>query len=179
MRDFTTGVNPFGALTIIFQRIKQPVVLGYLLAGMIVGSHLPVPLFANEKVAHTLSELGVILLMFSLGLEFSLRKLVRVGATAGFISVIQCSLMLLLGYLTGLAFGWTPMESLFTGAVVVVSSTTIIMKAFSEEGVTGKLAELVFGILIFEDLGPTVWTRAQRDEQLRAGFPTIESYRGG
>ena len=138
--------------TVIFQRIKQPVVLGYLMAGMIVGPHLPIPLFANEKVAHTLSELGVILLMFSLGLEFSLRKLVRVGATAGFISVIQCSLMLLLGYLTGLAFGWTPMESLFTGAVIVVSSTTIIMKAFAEEGVTGKLAELVFGILIFEDL---------------------------
>jgi monovalent cation:H+ antiporter-2, CPA2 family len=138
--------------TVIFQRVRQPVVLGYLLAGMIVGPHLPIPLFANEKVAHTLSELGVILLMFSLGLEFSLGKLVRVGATAGFISVIQCSLMLLLGYLTGLAFGWTPLECLFTGAVIVVSSTTIIMKAFSEEGVTGKLAELVFGILIFEDL---------------------------
>lgn len=67
--------------TVLFQRIKQPVILGYLLAGMIVGPHLPIPLFADEKVAHTLSELGVILLMFALGLDFSLRRLIQIAPT--------------------------------------------------------------------------------------------------
>jgi monovalent cation:H+ antiporter-2, CPA2 family len=138
--------------TVVFQRLRQPVVLGYLLAGLIVGPHLPIPLFADEQVAHTLSELGVILLMFSLGLEFSLRKLVSVGPTAGLVAVIQCSLMIWLGYVVGRAFGWTVYESLFCGALIAISSTTIIVKAFAEQGITGKLTEIVFGILIVEDL---------------------------
>jgi CPA2 family monovalent cation:H+ antiporter-2 len=138
--------------TVVFQRIRQPVVLGYLLAGLIVGPHVSVPLFADEGLAHTLSELGVILLMFSLGLEFSLRKLIKVGPTAGIVAVIQCSLMIWLGYLTGNLFGWTRYESLFAGSLIAISSTTIIVKAFAERGVKGPLAELVFGILIVEDL---------------------------
>lgn len=138
--------------TVVFQRLRQPVVLGYLLAGLIVGPHLPIPLFANERVAHHLSELGVILLMFSLGLEFSLRQLIQVGPTAGIVALIQCSLMMLLGYLTGAAFNLSPLESLFTGAILAISSTTIIVKAFNEQGVKGSMAELVFGILIVEDL---------------------------
>jgi monovalent cation:H+ antiporter-2, CPA2 family len=140
------------ATTVIFQRIKQPVVLGYLLAGMVVGPHLPIPIFANEEVAHTLSELGVILLMFSLGLEFNLRRLGRIAGTAGVIAIIQCSLMLLLGHLAGNLLGWTDRECWFAAAIVTISSTTIIVKAFEERGITGELAELVFGILIFEDL---------------------------
>jgi CPA2 family monovalent cation:H+ antiporter-2 len=90
--------------------------------------------------------------MFSLGLEFSLRKLVRVGPTAGLVAVIQCSLMIWLGYLTGQAFGWTRLESLYTGALIAISSTTIIVKAFEEAKVRGKLTEIVFGVLIVEDL---------------------------
>jgi CPA2 family monovalent cation:H+ antiporter-2 len=138
--------------TVTFQRLKQPVILGYLLAGLIIGPHTPVPLVADSKLAHTLSELGVILLMFSLGLEFSLRKLLRVGPVAGVVAVIQCSLMIWLGYVAGRALGWTSYESVFTGALIAISSTTIIVKAFAEQGVKGKLAELVFGILIAEDL---------------------------
>ena len=83
--------------TALFQRLRQPVVLGYLLAGMLVGPHLPVPLFADEHVARDLSELGVVLLMFSLGLDFSLRKLIRVAPTAGLVAVIEYSLMVSLG----------------------------------------------------------------------------------
>jgi CPA2 family monovalent cation:H+ antiporter-2 len=138
--------------TVVFQRIRQPVILGYLLAGMIVGPHLPIPLFADEKVAHTLSELGVVLLMFWLGLEFHLRRLLKVAPTAGVAAVIQCSLLLLLGYLTGKMLGWTSLESLFAGAMIVSSSTTIIIKAFGEQKISRDVSELVFGILIFEDL---------------------------
>ncbi len=138
--------------TVIFQRLRQPVVLGYVLAGLIVGPHVPLPLVANHAIVHTLSELGVILLMFSIGLEFSLRKLLRVGPVAGLTALVQCSIMLWLGYLTGTAFGWTAREALFTGAIVSISSTTIIAKAFEERGVTGRLRELVVGVLVVEDL---------------------------
>src|SRR5262245_37170023 len=75
--------------TVLFRQIRQPVVLGYLLAGLIVGPHVPVPLFADETIAHEFSEIGVILLMFTLGLEFSLRKLLQLGPTAGIVAVIQ------------------------------------------------------------------------------------------
>ncbi len=141
-----------GLATALFQRLRQPAVLGYLLAGLIVGPHLPIPLFADETVAHTLSELGVVLLMFSLGLEFNLRKLVQVAPTAGVIALIECSLALWAGYGVGRAFGWSGRESLFLGAMIAISSTTIIVKAYAEQGISGRLAELVFGELIVEDL---------------------------
>ena len=80
--------------TVVFQRLRQPVVLGYLLAGMIIGPHIPIPLVADEAMVHTLSELGVILLMFSLGLEFSLRKLVQVGQPRGLVAVLEISVMM-------------------------------------------------------------------------------------
>jgi CPA2 family monovalent cation:H+ antiporter-2 len=138
--------------TVVFQRLHQPVVLGYLLAGLVVGPHVPIPLVADRGVVQTLSELGVIFLMFSLGLEFSLRQLVRVGPTAGLTAVLQCSVMLWLGYAVAQAFGWTAREGLFTGALIAISSTTIIAKAFDEQRVGGALRGLVVGILIVEDL---------------------------
>ncbi len=138
--------------TVIFQRLRQPVVLGYIIAGLIIGPHVPIPLVADSGVVQTLSEVGVILLMFSLGLEFSLRKLIQVGPTAGVTAVIQCGLMLWLGFLVGRAFGWTALESIFAGALIAISSTTIIAKAFDEQNIRGKLREVVVGILIVEDL---------------------------
>lgn len=138
--------------TALFQRLRQPVVLGYLLAGMLVGPHLAVPLFADEATARELSELGVVLLMFSLGLDFSLRKLIRVAPTAGVVAVIECSLMVSVGYLVGRALGWSGYESLFGGAALAISSTTIIVKAFAEQKVSRARSEIVFGILVVEDL---------------------------
>ncbi|NOK33200.1 potassium transporter [Corallococcus exercitus] len=138
--------------TVLFQRLRQPVVLGYILAGFIIGPHVPVPLVADPGIVQTLSELGVILLMFSLGLEFSLRKLFQVGPTAGLTAVIQCSVMVWLGFITGRAFGWTMLESLFTGCCIAISSTTIIAKAFDEQNIRGALRGIVVGILIVEDL---------------------------
>ena len=138
--------------TVLFQRLRQPVVLGYILAGLVVGPYVPIPLVANPEVVTTLSELGVILLMFSLGLEFSLRKLFSVGFTAGLTAVIQCTIMVWLGFVVGRAFGWTSLESIFTGALIAISSTTIIAKAFDEQGIRGRLRELVVGVLIVEDL---------------------------
>jgi CPA2 family monovalent cation:H+ antiporter-2 len=138
--------------TYLFQRIRQPVVFGYLVAGMIVGPHVGVPLFADLSMVTTLSELGVIMLMFGLGLEFSLRKLVQVGPTAGVVALVDTSVMLVFGYGAGQLLGWSTLESVFCGAIVAISSTTIIVKAFAEQGVKGRFTELVFGILISEDL---------------------------
>jgi CPA2 family monovalent cation:H+ antiporter-2 len=142
--------------TIIFQKIRQPVVVGYLIAGMIVGPNVPIPLFADPDRIHTLSELGVILLMFALGLEFSVRKLIRLGPTSGFITALQVGFMIWLGYLCACALGWTPLESIFTGALLSISSTTIVAKAYEETPVSERLRELVFGILLAEDLTAVV-----------------------
>jgi CPA2 family monovalent cation:H+ antiporter-2 len=138
--------------TVVFQKLKQPVVLGYLLAGVLVGPKLPIPLFADQEMIKTLSELGVILLMFSLGLEFSLAKLARVAKSGGMIALIEVSLMMSIGYAIGQALGFSPKESVFTGAIIAISSTTIIAKAFNEQRVEPRLGELVFGILVAEDL---------------------------
>ncbi|MHB8381696.1 MAG: cation:proton antiporter domain-containing protein [Candidatus Binataceae bacterium] len=137
--------------TVIFQKIRQPVVVGYLIAGVIVGPYTPI-LFASADRIHTLSELGVILLMFALGLEFRIRKLVELGPTSGFVTALQVGLMLWLGYMVGELMGWTRLESIFTGAFLSISSTTIVAKAFGEEKVAGSVRELVFGVLLAEDL---------------------------
>jgi CPA2 family monovalent cation:H+ antiporter-2 len=138
--------------TVLFQRLHQPVVLGYVLAGFIIGPNCPFPLVADRQVIQTLSELGVILLMFSLGLEFSLGKLLKLGPGASLTALLETSLMVWLGFLVGRAFGWTTIESLFTGAIIAISSTTIIAKAFDEHGIRAPLRERVVGILIVEDL---------------------------
>jgi K+:H+ antiporter len=142
--------------TVIFQKIRQPVVVGYLIAGLIVGPNVPIPVFADPERIHTLSELGVILLMFALGLEFSVRKLIRLGPTSGFITALQVGFMIWLGYVCGRALGWTPLESIFTGAILSISSTTIVAKAYQETPVSDGLRELVFGVLLAEDLTAVV-----------------------
>ena len=136
----------------LFQRLRQPVVFGYLVAGMIVGPYLPIPIQADEKVLEALSELGVILLMFSLGLEFRLNKVAQIAATSGLAALLETSTMMGLGYIAGYFLGFSTLQSVFTGAIVAISSTTIIARAFDEQNVQGKLREVVFGILIVEDL---------------------------
>lgn len=152
LRSLTAVLGVAAITTVVFQRLRQPVVLGYIIAGLIVGPHVPIPIVADQAIVQTLSELGVILLMFSLGLEFSLRKLMRVGPSASVTALIQCGLMMWLGFMTGRLLGWTALESVFGGAVIAVSSTTIIAKVFEEQAIGGRLRELVVGILLIEDL---------------------------
>jgi len=147
-----TVLGVAAAMTILFQRLGQPVVLGYLIAGLIIGPHVPIPLVADPEIVETLSELGVILLMFSVGLELRIRTLLRMAPTAGVTAVVQCSLMVWLGFLTGRLFGWTSIESLFAGGAIAISSTTIIAKVFDDQKVRGQLRETVVGILVVEDL---------------------------
>src|SRR3954451_1786759 len=161
-----------GLVTVVFHRLKQPVVLGYILAGVIIGPHTPpFPLIENEETIHTLSQLGVIFLMFSLGLEFSLRKLKDVGATAFIAATLAILVMALLGYSVGQAFAWSSMDSVFLGAILSISSTTIIIKALDELGLKKEsFAELIFGILIIEDILAIIMIA------LLSGFATSGSF---
>lgn len=141
------------ATTLVSKRLRLPLVFGYIMAGMIVGPYIPVPLMASQNVVQTLAELGLILIMFSLGLEFSIAKLVRLAGSAGIIALLQCSVMFLLGMAAARAFGWSTTESIFTGALIAISSTAIIVKAFEDQRLSGtRLADLVVGILIYEDV---------------------------
>ena len=160
LRSLTVVLSVAAVTTIVFQRLRQPVVLGYLVAGLIIGPHVPVPLIADPATVEGLSELGVILLMFSLGLEFSLAKMGRVGPSAGVTAVIQSGFVAWLGFLVGRAFGWTALESVFAGAAIAVSSTTIIAKVFDEQNVGGAQRELVVGVLLIEDLIAIVFMAA-------------------
>ncbi|ODP31002.1 cation:proton antiporter [Pandoraea sp. ISTKB] len=143
-----------GIVTVIFNRFRQPVVLGYIVAGVIIGPYTPpFALIHDEKTIGILAELGVVFLMFSLGLEFSLRKLARVGVTAFVAALTEIVLMLWLGYEIGRFFGWKAMDSIFLGAMLAVSSTTIIVKALDELGMKReRFAQLIFGVLIVEDV---------------------------
>jgi CPA2 family monovalent cation:H+ antiporter-2 len=154
IQDLAVIMAIAGAITLLFHRIRQPVVLGYILAGVIIGPHTPpFNLISNEQTISTLAELGVVFLLFSLGLEFSLKKLFRVGMTAVVAAVVEIALMLWLGFGIGRYFGWSAMDSLFLGAMLAISSTTIIVKALDELKLKReRFAQLVFGILIVEDI---------------------------
>lgn len=143
-----------GITTLIFRKINQPVVLGYIIAGFLVGPHVSlVPTVADSEGVKVWSEIGVIFLLFTLGLEFSFKKLVKVGGAASISAIVEIVLMICIGFLAGQLLGWSMMDSIFLGAILSISSTTIIIRAFDEVGVrTKKFAILVFGILIVEDL---------------------------
>ncbi|MEJ5994548.1 cation:proton antiporter [Pedobacter sp. Du54] len=143
-----------GVITLLFKKIKQPLVLGYILAGLLVGPHLDFfPTITDYKSINIWGEIGVIFLLFSLGLEFSFKKLVKVGGSASITASVKVVFLILAGYLVGLAMGWGNMDSLFLGGILSISSTMITIKAFEELGIKHKkFAGLVFGVLIVEDL---------------------------
>ena len=154
IQDLAVIMLVAGVVTILFHRLKQPVVLGYIVAGFIIGPHTPpFGLIHDEDTIKTLAELGVIFLMFCLGLEFSLRKLFKVGATAFIAAFMEIILMIWIGYEIGQWFDWNTMDSLFLGAILAISSTTIIVKALNDLKMKNqRCAQLIFGVLIVEDI---------------------------
>ncbi len=143
-----------GLVTLLFKWLKQPVVLGYIVAGILSG---PVckytPTVMDSGSIETWSEIGVIFLLFTLGLDFSFKKLVKVGGTAVIAAITVVLGMMFVGYATGLALGWGSMNSLFLGGMLSMSSTTIIYKAFDDMGLRNQqFSGVVLGILVVEDL---------------------------
>jgi len=141
-------------ITILFKKLKQPVVLGYLIAGFLVGPHFTfLPTVKDQASISIWAEIGVIFMLFGLGLEFSFKKLKKVGKSASITASFEIWFMLAAGYFVGQLLGWSKMDSLFLGGILSISSTTIIVRAFEELKMKGlSFVSLVFGVLIVEDL---------------------------
>ncbi|RYE22759.1 MAG: sodium:proton antiporter [Sphingobacteriales bacterium] len=143
-----------GITTLIFKKLKQPLVLGYLLAGLLVGPNFHLfPTVTDAENIRIWADIGVIFLLFTLGLEFSFKKLMHIGGTSSITAIIEVAIMLGVGFSLGRIMGWATMDSMFLGGILSVASTTIIIRSFDELNVKSKrFANLVFGVLIIEDL---------------------------
>lgn len=152
--DLAVMLLTAGVITIIFKKIKQPLIIGYILAGFLISPYFPLFFNAKDVAAIDLwSEIGVIILMFHIGLEFNLHKLAKLGGTAIISALIKMSGVLLVGFTLGTILGLSPMNSLFLGVMLSISSTAIIQKSFEELHVSKKnYAQLVMGTLIIEDI---------------------------
>ncbi|WP_426689097.1 cation:proton antiporter [Rhodanobacter ginsengiterrae] len=153
IRDLAIVMIVAGATTVVFQRMRQPVLLGYILAGVLIGPHTPGVLVGDARAIDDISNLGVVLLMFTLGLEFSVRKLREVGIGVLAVAVAEVALMLWIGYGIGGLFGWSGTDALFLGAIISLSSTMVATRTLSESGQREqKFAQLVTGLLVAEDM---------------------------
>jgi CPA2 family monovalent cation:H+ antiporter-2 len=178
--DLSLILTIAGVITLIFKKLKQPIVLGYILAGLLVGPNFKLfPTITDIKTIEIWAEIGVIFLLFNLGLEFSFKKLVKVGNTAAITGLFEVSLMLVAGFTTGQLLGWSKIDSLFLGGIIAISSTTIIFRAFDELGLkTQQFTKIVLGILVIEDLTAVllmVLLSTLSISQQFAGFELLQS----
>ena len=152
--DLTLITIYAGITTLIFKKLKQPTVLGYILAGIFAGPFFNfVPTVSDKENLTLWADIGVIFLLFGLGLEFSFNKMINVGKSAMITATANIFFMLFLGYYTGLLLGWPVIDSFFLGSMISMSSTTIIIKAFDDLNVKKqRFTDLVFGVLIVEDI---------------------------
>ena len=143
-----------GIVTLVFKRLKQPLVLGYIVAGFIVSPNMPLTMSVVDKAdIHTWADIGVMFLLFSLGLDFSIKKILKMGMAPAVAAVTIIFSMVALGGGVGHAFGWTRMDCIFLGGMLAMSSTTIIYKAFNDMGLSQqKFASSVMSVLILEDI---------------------------
>lgn len=143
-----------GVVTVIFKLLRQPLVLGYIVAGLLVGPHLHIfPTVTDIKEVEVWSEIGIIFMMFGLGLEFSFKKLFAVGSKAFVTALLEILCMLCVGALLGFVIGWGTMESIFLGGMLAMSSTAIIIKAFDDMGLKKEpFVDLTLVVLIIQDI---------------------------
>jgi len=143
-----------GVVTLVFKRLKQPLVLGYIMAGFLVSPHMPLMAsVADMANVHLWADIGVMFLLFSLGLDFSFKKILKMGASPIISTVTIIFSMTMLGIIVGHLFGWSKMDCIFLGGMLAMSSTTIIYKAFEDLGLRQQqFAGLVMSVLILEDI---------------------------
>lgn len=143
-----------GIVTLIFKKLKQPLVLGYIVAGFLVSPHMPLTVSVVDKAnIHTWADIGVMFLLFSLGLDFSFKKILKMGTAPAIAALTIVFSMMMAGICVGKCFGWSQMNCVFLGGMLAMSSTTIIYKAFDDLGLRQQnFASLVMSVLILEDL---------------------------
>ena len=153
VKDLAIIMAVAGAAVIIFRRLRQPTVLGYILAGVAVGPFtLPHPPVENVAIIRLLADLGLVLLLFAVGLEFGWRNIRRVGMGVLLIGSVEMLIMISLGYQLGRLLGWTGLESIFLGSAMAISSSAILIKVLSDAGQLGsRVGRLIIGILVVED----------------------------
>lgn len=176
LHDLTLVLLIAGLVTVLFHYLKQPVVLGYIVAGFIIGPYTPpFPLVTDPESIATLSQLGIVMLMFSLGLQLSFRGLMKVGPTASIAAILEISLMIWIGYQLGRAFGWNQMDSIFLGALLLSSSTVIIVKALNDLGLSqAPFAKFIFGILVLDDIAAVIAITVLSGIALSGELSTVE-----
>ena len=154
VKDLALILVVAGFVTLIFKKLKQPLVLGYIVAGFLVSPHMPYTMSVVDKDdIQTWADIGVIFLLFSLGLDFSIKKILKMGASPIIAACTIIFSMMVLGVIVGHSFGWKEMDCIFLGGMVAMSSTTIIYKAFSDMGLTQQgFASTVMSVLILEDI---------------------------
>lgn len=154
VKDLALILMMAGIVTLIFKRLKQPLVLGYIVAGFLVSPHMPYTMSViDEGDIKTWADIGVIFTLFSLGLDFSFKKIVKMGASPVIATVVIVFCMMMLGISVGHGFGWSRMDCIFLGGMLAMSSTTIIYKAFDDMGLRQqKFASMVMSVLILEDI---------------------------
>ena len=154
VKDLALILVVAGFVTLIFKKLKQPLVLGYIVAGFLVSPHMPYTMsVVDQGDIQTWADIGVIFLLFSLGLDFSIKKILKMGASPIIAACTIIFCMLALGVIVGYSFGWKEMDCIFLGGMVAMSSTTIIYKAFSDMGLTQQgFASTVMSVLILEDI---------------------------
>jgi|UniRef100_UPI004028268C sodium/hydrogen exchanger family protein len=154
VKDLALILMVAGIVTIIFKKLKQPLVLGYIVAGFLVSPHMPYTMSViDETDIKTWADIGVIFTLFSLGLDFSFKKIVKMGASPIIATVVIVFAMMMLGISIGHGFGWSKMDCIFLGGMLAMSSTTIIYKAFDDMGLRQqKFAGMVMSVLILEDI---------------------------
>lgn len=154
VKDLALILMVAGIVTIIFKKLKQPLVLGYIVAGFLVSPHMPYTMSViDETDIKTWADIGVIFTLFSLGLDFSFKKIVKMGASPIIATVVIVFFMMMLGISIGHSFGWSKMDCIFLGGMLAMSSTTIIYKAFDDMGLRQqKFAGMVMSVLILEDI---------------------------
>ena len=152
LRDLALILGTAALATVLFQRLRIPVIVGYLVAGMLVGPLAPRPLIHDPATIHTLAELGVVLLLFSIGLEFRFRRLATLGPRVALAMLAEVGLMLLLGYGAARLLGWSALQSLLTAGIVAISSTMVASGTLADVQADRRLKDIVFGILVMEDL---------------------------
>src|SRR5579862_8007071 len=139
-------------VAIVFQLLRLPLVLGYLLAGLLLGPHVVPQLAPDPALADTLADLGVILLFFTIGLEFSVRTIARVGGTTLLTVLIELAIVIAAIYGVGRALGWTSVEALFAAVGVAIASTMLVVKGLEEHARSGPAVELILAMMVVEDL---------------------------
>ena len=154
VKDLALILVVAGTVTLLFKRLKQPLVLGYIVAGFIVSPQMPYTMSVIDRAdVQTWADIGVIFLLFSLGLDFSFKKILKMGAAPVIASLTIIFCMMLIGVTVGNAFGWSQMDCIFLAGMLAMSSTTIIYKAFDDMGLRQQhFASLVMSVLILEDV---------------------------